>query len=179
MVDSTKEEHESSASARRTRTRAARWLLTGATAALMLAAGAAPAQVEVSGAWVRATVAAQKTSAAYMTITARDAVRLIGAGSPVAGSAEIHETRIENEIARMRPAGPITLAPGRSVVLKPGGYHVMLLDLKRPLRTGESVPITLRLEAAGGTAVQVEVQARVATSAPGVRAPADHAGHGH
>jgi copper(I)-binding protein len=167
------------------RRRTLNWFFHVGVATLLLATGGmlaraqAQAQVEVSGAWVRPSVPAQKTSGAYMTITSRNAARLVGASSPVAGATELHETRVENNIARMRPAGSLPLAAGRSVELKPGGYHLMLLDLKRQLKAGESVPLVLRVEYPDGRSGEVTVTARVAVADPGTHAGAGHAGHGH
>lgn len=133
--------------------------------AAALASGAASvsalAQVTVTSAWVRATVAAQRTSGAYMEITsARDAT-LIGAQSPVAGAAEVHETRMNNDVMRMRAVPRLALPAGKTVQFRPGGYHLMLVDLKRPLKKGESVPLQLTIENRDKSLTTVEVKAEV------------------
>ena len=129
--------------------------------AATLASAPALAQVTVKSAWVRATLAVQKTSAGYMEITsARDAT-LIGAQSPVAGEAEVHETRMENNIMRMRAVPKLALPAGKTVKLEPGGYHLMLADLKRALKKGESVPLQLRIENKDKSVTTVEVTAEV------------------
>ena len=161
------------------RPRAVRRRVQSAALGVLLAASTASAQVTVNDAWVRASVPAQKTSGAYMTITSRDAARLVGASSQVAAVAEIHETRFQNDIARMRPVRAIALPAGRPVQLKPGGYHLMLLDLKRQLKAGESVPIVLQVEDASGKPVNVAVNARVAGAASGATPNAEHPAHGH
>ena len=81
--------------------------------------------------------------------------------SPVAGSVQIHEMKMENDVMKMRPISRLDLPAGKSVELKPGGYHVMLMDLKQPLKKGESVPIKLRFEAKDKTYKTIEIQAQV------------------
>ena len=102
--------------------------------------------VKVEDAWVRGTVATQKATGAFMRLTPSVNVRLVSAQSPVAGVVEIHEMAMENDIMKMRQVPGLDLAAGRTLELKPGGYHVMLLDLKQQLKGGESVPITLVFE---------------------------------
>lgn len=104
-----------------------------------------------------------------MSLTSSEGARLVGASSPVAGVVEIHEMAMEGNVMKMRPVSGLDLPAGRSVELKPGGYHVMLMDLKRPLRAGERVPIELRLETHDRRLVtqpvEVEVMARAPTAA--------------
>lgn len=119
------------------------------------------AQIEVKSPWVRGTVQGQKASGAYLEITSKDAAALVGAASPVAGTVEIHEMRMEGDVMRMRAVQRIALPAGRKVELKPGGYHVMLLDLKQPLAKGDMVPLTLRIEGTGKKMTAIEVQAEV------------------
>lgn len=133
--------------------------------AALLAAGPAAAQVTpqvtVADAWARASVPNQKTSGAFLRLTSAQDARLVGARSPAAGAVEVHETRMENNIARMRRTAAIDLPAGRVVEFKSGGYHLMLLDLKRPLKPGDTVPITLVIEGKGGQPQTVEVKAAV------------------
>jgi len=116
---------------------------------LALAAMAAPAlaQVQVSDAWARATVVGQKGTGAFMKLTAPEGATLVGAVSPVAGVVEIHEMAMEGTVMRMRalPKG-LALPAGKAVELKPGGYHVMLMDLKQQLKAGEKVKLDLQFE---------------------------------
>ncbi|RLK35958.1 copper chaperone PCu(A)C [Cupriavidus plantarum] len=128
-------------------------------AAALLASGAAIAQVEVSNAWVRGTVPAQTASGAFMTLHAHEAARLVGVSSPV-GTAELHEMKMENNVMRMRPVGGLDLPKMQNVELKPGGYHVMLMDLKSQLKAGDKVPLTLKIEQ-GGKVVEQKVTAEV------------------
>jgi len=131
------------------------------------AAGSALAQVNVSSAWARSTVPGQGGTGAFMTLVARDGGKLIGAASPVAGVVELHEMAMENNVMKMRAIPSLDLPAGREVQLKPGGYHVMLLDLKRPLKVGEKVQIELRLETRDGKRVTQPVEVEVRSTAPG------------
>jgi hypothetical protein len=127
-----------------------------------LASLAAPAwaQVTVAEPWVRATVPSQMATGAFMKLTAGSNARLIGASSPVAGVVEVHEMALENNVMRMRAITALDLPAGRSVELKPGGYHVMLMDLKQQLKIGDLVPITLEIEQ-GGQRQKIELKAPV------------------
>lgn len=118
--------------------------------AALLALITAPviADITVKDPWVRATVPQQKATGAFMQITAPKAARLVEARSPVAGVTEIHEMTMDNDIMRMRAVPGIDLPAGKAVELKPGGYHVMLMDLKAPITEGQEVPVTLVIEGA-------------------------------
>lgn len=117
--------------------------------ALVLAAIALPvqAQVTVNDPWVRATVAQQSATGAFMRITSTQDARLVEVKSPVAGVVEVHEMRMEKDVMKMRAVRELALPAGTSVELKPGGYHIMLMDLKRQMKEGDSVPLTLVIEA--------------------------------
>jgi copper(I)-binding protein len=101
----------------------------------------------VSDAWARATVVGQKGTGAFMKLTAPEGATLVGAVSPVAGVVEIHEMAMEGNVMRMRalPKG-LALPAGKAVELKPGGHHVMLMDLKQQLKAGEKVKLDLQFE---------------------------------
>ena len=118
------------------------------TAALLLAASLSVSaqQLTVTEPWVRATVPQQKATGAFMRLTPSANARLVEAKSPVAGVVEIHEMTLEKDIMKMRQIPGLDLAADRTMELKPGGYHVMLMDLKQPLKGGEQVPITLVFE---------------------------------
>ena len=91
--------------------------------------------VEVKDAWVRASVPSQKATGAFMKITSKEDAKLVAASSPVAGVVEVHEMKMEGDIMRMRAvAGGLDLPAGKTVELKSGGYHVMLMDLKTALK---------------------------------------------
>jgi len=142
-------------------------------ALLALTAGFATAQtVEVKDAWVRAAVPGQSGTGAFMTITAKDGAKLVGVSSPVAGVAEVHEMKMDNDVMRMRAIPALDLPAGKTVALKPGGYHVMLMELKQALPQGGTVPLTLILRDAKGQESKVELKLPVAASAPGAAMPA-------
>ena len=134
-------------------------LLCGATVCV--------AQVAVSGAWVRATAPGQKVAGAYLKITSTATAHLVGGSSPVAKTVELHEMSMENNIMKMRPVARLELPAGKPVELKPGGYHLMLIDVKRTLVNGESVPLALTVEAQGGRRTTVEIKAQVGELAAG------------
>jgi copper(I)-binding protein len=138
-------------------------------AALLLwsAACAAQAQVDVTSAWARPAVPGQSATGAFMTLTSKDGARLLGAASAVAGVVEIHEMAMEGNVMRMRAIAGLDLPAGRAVQLKPGGYHVMLMDLKRPLAVGEKVRVELRLETRDKRLVTQPVDVEVRSQPPG------------
>ena len=120
---------------------------TFAAAVLALSSTTLWAQaVKVEDPWVRGTVATQKASGAFMRLTPQRDARLVAASSPVAGVVEIHEMAMEKDIMKMRQIPGLDLAAGRTMDLKPGGYHVMLMELKGQLKGGDMVPITLVFE---------------------------------
>jgi copper(I)-binding protein len=121
--------------------------------------------VDVKNAWVRSTVAAQTASGAFMEITSRDAAQLVGVSTPVADSAEVHEMRMDGNVMKMRAVDKLALPAGKPVVLGPGGYHLMLLGLKHPLKPGSKVPLALQIESAGGKRSTVNVSADVRDAA--------------
>ena len=141
--------------------------------AFTLATGLASAQtptIKVEGAWARATVPGQKGTGAFMNITAKEGTRLVGVSSPVAGVAEVHEMKMENDIMKMRAVPGLDLPAGQTVSLKPGGYHLMLMDLKAPLMKDSTVPVTLRFKDAKGIESKLDVLLPVGLNAPGAAA---------
>jgi copper(I)-binding protein len=128
---------------------------------LLFAAAASQAQVEARAAWARATVQGQTTAGAYMQIRSSERASLVGAESSAAGAVEIHETTMEGKVMRMRALSRLELPPGKTVELKPGGHHIMLLSLSRPLKKGEVVPIRLKIEMADKSVRTLEVRAEV------------------
>jgi copper(I)-binding protein len=123
--------------------------------------------VTVTDAWARATVQGQKATGAFMKITAKDNAKLVSASSPAAGVVEIHEMKMEKDVMKMAalPNG-LELPAGKAVELKPGGYHVMLMDLKAPLAKDSTVPLTLTLQDAKGVKSNIELQVKVGMQAP-------------
>ncbi len=149
-------------------------------AAALLLTGFAHAQVSVQDAWVRATVPQQKATGAFMRLTAAQDMRLVAASSPVAGITEVHEMKMVDNVMKMRAVPALDLPAGQAVELKPGGYHIMLLDLKQPVAQGASVPLTLVFEGKDGQCQTQELQAPVralgATAAPAM-GHGKHNGH--
>jgi copper(I)-binding protein len=144
-----------------------------------MAALAQAAPVKVEGAWARATVQGQKSSGAYMSLTSKDAAQLVGISSPVAGVAEVHEMKMENDIMKMRALPVLDLPAGKKVDLKPGGYHVMLMELKAPLAKDSTIPVTLLFKDAKGVESKLELKLPVATAAPGAAAGSNGSAAGH
>lgn len=157
-----------------------------ALALALLGAVASPAlaQVTVSEAWVRGTVPGMKATGAFMRIESRADTRLVAAASPVAPVVEIHEMAMVDNVMRMRAIPGLAVPAGKPVDLRPGGYHVMLMDLPRPLERGTTVPITLTFQSGDGRRETVKVAAEVrplAAGAPPVQggASAPASGHSH
>ena len=119
-----------------------RWTVSATLAAglSVLASGALAQAVDVQNAWARATVQGQKATGAFMTLTAPSASKLVSVSSPVAGVAEVHEMKMEGDVMKMRAIPGLDLPAGKAVDLKPGGYHVMLMDLKLPLQKDTTIP---------------------------------------
>jgi copper(I)-binding protein len=136
------------------------------TAACM-AASAQSTPVKVEGAWARATVQGQKGTGAFMSLTSKDATQLVGVSTPVAGVAEVHEMKMDGDVMKMRALPLLDLPAGKKVDLKPGGYHIMLMDLKAPLAKDSTVPVTLLFKDAKGVESKLELKLPVTTAAPG------------
>ena len=119
------------------------------------------ADVEIKDAWVRGTVTGQQATGAFLEITSKAGAVLVGASSPAAAVTEIHEMKMDGGVMKMRPVARLELPAGQTVHLAPGGYHVMLMKLKQPLKKGESIPLTLQVEGPDKTVQTIEVQAEV------------------
>ncbi|MEF8698081.1 MAG: copper chaperone PCu(A)C [Candidatus Accumulibacter sp. UW25] len=124
-------------------------------------AAAIAADVEVKAPWVRGTVASQQATGAFMEITSKSGAALVGASSPTAGVSEIHEMTMAGGVMRMRAVPRLELPAGKPVQLGPGGYHVMLMKLKQPLKKGDVVPLTLQIEGRDKKIESIQVQAEV------------------
>ena len=125
---------------------------------LLIAAGDA-STLKIDHPWARPSAGAATTGAAYLTITEEGAAdRLVSVSTPVAGTAEVHETINDQGVMKMRPVDGLALVPGKPVTLSPGGYHVMLTGLKAPLKPGDSFPLTLTFEHAAPVTVTVKVE---------------------
>ena len=148
-----------------------------ALSALLLALASAPtlAQTSVQDPWVRGTVAGQKATGAFMQITSAQGGKLLAISSPAAGVAEIHEMKMEGSTMQMRALpGGLDLPAGSAMALKPGGYHVMLLDLKAPLKAGDTVDLQLVVQGKDGKKETLSVKAPVKALATSAGGMADH-----
>ncbi len=119
------------------------------------------AQVSVSDPWIRATVPAQKVTGAFMRVQSATPARLLGVQTEVAGRAELHEMAMEGQTMRMRRVESIELPAGKPVNLASGGYHVMLMDLKRQVKEGENVDLTLQVQDVAGKRQDVKLSVPV------------------
>jgi copper(I)-binding protein len=129
--------------------------------ALALAAGAAHAKVTATDAWVRGTVPAQKTTGAFVTLQSSEPAKIVAVTTPAASSAEIHQSEERQGVMHMHALDALELPAGQRVELKPGGFHIMLVGLKRALPAGERVPITFTIEDGQGRRTRLEVIAEV------------------
>jgi len=143
---------------------------------LLFAAVAAQAEVTVKAPWVRATVPSQKATGAFMELVSSEDASLVSAASPVAGVVEVHSMKMEGGVMKMHAVPGLDLPAGKPVKLGPGGYHVMLMDLRRQVKAGEKVPIELRIRGGDGKVQSVAVEAEVREI--GARGAMDH-DHGH
>jgi copper(I)-binding protein len=152
--------------------------------AALLALVGAPAHAQeikagdlvITHAWSRATPGGAKIAGGFLTIENKGAApdRLVSGSGDIAGRVEIHEMAMNNGVMTMRPLDKgLAIEPGKTVKLAPGGYHLMLMDLKQPLKQGDKVPLTLEFEKAGKVALSLEVQG------VGAKAPADDMKHDH
>jgi copper(I)-binding protein len=151
-----------------------RWLLTAVLAA-SACSGAWAQSVTVNNAWARATVPGQKAAGVFMTLSSPVGSRLTSASSPVAAFGQVHEMRMEGDIMKMRALKDgLEIPAGKSVELKPGGYHVMLMDLKNPLMKDTTIPVTLVFVDANGMESKTELTVPVNAMAQMPMAPAAH-----
>lgn len=133
----------------------------GVLLGLLCAMGAQAQTVTVSDAWIRATVQGQTAGGAFMELTAKTRARLVAVSSPVAKVAEVHNMRMENGVMKMFPVAGIDIPAGKSVKLASGGYHVMLMQLQKPLNPGDKVPLQLTFELADNKRETVELMVEV------------------
>ena len=158
---------------------AASFMVAGAVFAGQAMAQSATAPVTVENAWVRAPVTGQKATGAFMRMTAKEDQRLVRAESPVAGVTEVHEMVMEGNIMRMHAISGLDLPAGKPVELKPGSYHVMLMDLKKPLEKGSSIPLTLVFQDPKGAQSQLQLQVPVTDQPATTGAHSMKSGHSH
>ncbi len=145
-----------------------RHLLVAATWALLASPLAVHAQAapKVEGAWARPTVAGQSGGGAFLKITGGAASdRLLSASAGVAKMVELHTMEMDGNVMRMRPVEGVDVPAGKTVELKPGGQHIMLMGLTQTLKSGASFPLTLKFEKAGELKVDVQVMAQPSAGA--------------
>lgn len=115
----------------------------------LLYAGQAQAQsVSVKDAWIRGTVQGQSATGAFMELTGKSNARLVGVTTPLTKTAEVHNMKMDNGVMKMFPVDGIDVPAGKTVKLAPGGYHLMLMNLQKPLNAGDKVPLQLTFELA-------------------------------
>jgi hypothetical protein len=146
-----------------------------ATAALIAIVGVASSRAEdvkagdlvITQGWTRATPGGAKTGGGFLTIENKGSSpdKLVGVSADVAGKVEVHQMAMDNSVMKMRPVeGGLTIDPGKTVKLAPGGLHLMMMDLKSPLKQGDKLPVTLQFEKAGKVQVTLDV---MGVGAPG------------
>lgn len=144
-------------------------------AALLASAATLPAwaaNVSVTDAWARATMPGQQVSGAYMQIRSDADARLVSVSSPAVPRVEMHEMKMDGDVMRMREMKAIDLPKGKTVSLEPGGFHIMLMNLPKPIAAGDVIPLILTVES-GGKQQTVEVKAE-ARSPMGAAMPMQH-----
>lgn len=120
------------------------------TPARVAATAVSEHQLQVHDAWIRATVTGQKATGAFMQLQPGEAMKLVGARSPLTPVVEVHEMAVIDGVMKMRHLPELALPAGHTTELKPGGYHIMLMDLKAPVQAGSVIPLTLELQDAQG-----------------------------
>jgi len=148
---------------------------TIAVAACLAAQATWAANINVSEAWARATMPGQPVSGAYMQIRSDADARLVGVSSPAVPRVEVHEMKMDGDVMRMREVKAIELPKGKTVSLQPGGFHIMLMNLQKPIAAGDVIPLTLVVESGGKQqAVEVKVEARAMGSGDMSNQPMQH-----
>lgn len=137
------------------------------------------AHVQADNAWARASVKGQQASGAFVQLTAKEPLRLVGVETTAAAAAEIHEMKMEGDVMRMRQIDGIDLPQGQKVELKPGGYHLMFQQLKAPLQEGSEIPVSLVFEDAKGVTSRLHLQLPVRRMAPSLASGTQPMSHGH
>lgn len=117
--------------------------------------------IEIRAPWVRGTVVGQQATGAFMELRSQGGSVLVGASSPAAAITEVHEMKMDGAVMTMRPIARLDLPAGKSVKLAPGGYHVMLINLKQTLKKGDTVPLTLQFEGPNKKVTEMRVSAPV------------------
>jgi periplasmic copper chaperone A len=143
----------------------------------MLVSLHAGAQVTVSEPWIRATVGGQKVAGGYMQIKSTRDLALVGATSPASVTVEVHEMAMVDNVMKMRALQKLDVPAGRAVELKPGGYHLMLIDIKEPMKVGAKVPMQLIFEDKDKKRETVDITAEVRPIGGASAAKKEHKHH--
>ena len=147
-------------------------LALGLLAPVAMHAAAQPTTIRAEQPWARATAPRQSVGGVYVTLTSPVDDRLLGASSPVAGHAEVHEMTMDGNVMKMRElADGLKLPAGQAVALAPGGLHIMLVGLQKPLAAGQVIPVQLRFAHAPPLDLQVRVAPVGAQGPGGIAAP--------
>jgi len=144
----------------------------------LLSAPLCAQEVSVKDPWIRGTVQGQSATGAFMELTGKSNARLVGAASPVAKIVEVHNMTVENGVMKMFPVEGVDLPAGKTVKLAPGGYHVMLMELQKPLNAGDKVPLKLTFELANKKRETVDLTVDVRDVKGGAK-PESKGHHGH
>jgi copper(I)-binding protein len=140
---------------------------TALIALLLVASTAAAVDVKVENAWARAPAPGQKTASAYLELTSGSNAALVAAASPLAERVELHSMTLDGGVMRMRALPRIDLPAGKTVKLAPKGLHLMVFDLKQPLKAGDKLPLVLTIQPAGASATTLKIEAEVRAAAGG------------
>lgn len=143
--------------------------LIGMLAALLLSAGVHAGDIQVEGAWTRATLPGQDMAMVYMSITSKQAATIAGVTSKVSRTAEMHTMEHKGGMMKMYQVKSISLPANERMEMNMHGYHLVLGGLKEPLKEGTAVPLTLNIEMADKSSVKVDVQAEVRPLKPAAR----------
>ena len=139
-----------------------RHCVAGLLVAFSLAAPLAVAQsIKAANVWARATAPGQNTASVYFDLTSERDVALVAAGSSAAGRAELHAMVLDGGIMRMRPLARVDLPGGQTVRFTPNGMHLMLVDLKQPLKAGDNLPLVLSIQSSGSSRTTLKLKAQV------------------
>jgi hypothetical protein len=150
-------------------------------AALLASAASLPvcaADISVTDAWARATMPGQPVSGAYMQIRSDADARLVSVSSPAVPRVEMHEMKMDGDVMRMREVKAIELPKGKTVSLEPGGFHIMLMNLQKPIAAGDVIPLILTVES-GGKRQTVELKAEARSPMGGGAMPNQPMQHHH
>jgi copper(I)-binding protein len=153
--------------------------VAGLIAAMLLSASVYAGDIQVEGAWSRATAPGQDTAMVDLKITSQQAASLVGVSSPAAGSVELHSMTHDNGMMKMREVQAIALPAGKCVDMGESGYHLMLIGLKAQLKAGDSVPLTLSIKVADKAVVKVEARAEVKPLTETAPTSDEHMHHHH